>query len=340
MNNIEKQTPNSLTEGTGDFRTFARVAGELSEATRKAYDIQLRLTKKFYAEQEWELYNPNPTVFVKQFLTYMNHLAEQGRTPSTITKAISALRWEAGYLQPTYSGLLSARPIKAFLAGVAREQKGRTVRKAKAFTITELRTLYKALRRTARNGNLLAVRDKAIIALGIGTALRASNLGMLTIGDITKTHSVEGLLVQVRYSKTDQTGEGQTIPVLRHKDRLIDPVRAVEDWVEVLRVFGHTQPETPLFPRIRGKRGITADPIKNPNLAISHLLHTWTSVADIPVEGFTSHSLRATFITLSSQAGVPETAIAAVSGHQSMKTLRSYDRSSVERFGQTDYLNN
>ena len=53
---------------------------------------------------------------------------------------------------------------------------------------------------------------------------------------------------------------------------------------------------------------------------------------------YSSHSLRASFVTLSAKAGVNEARIAAITGHRSLSTLRSYDRSSAEAVAQADYL--
>jgi integrase len=56
------------------------------------------------------------------------------------------------------------------------------------------------------------------------------------------------------------------------------------------------------------------------------------------VQRYSSHSLRATFITLSVQAGVSTETIQKTSGHKSPQMISAYDRTSVERAAQTNYL--
>jgi integrase len=179
----------------------------------------------------------------------------------------------------------------------------------------------------------------------VATALRSQNLAELTLSDLSPAITIDGLLVRVKWSKTDQKGKGQFIPVARVPKKRFDPVAAVQEWVQVLASYGYTadtHPNMPLFPNIRGHRGVQTSPILHPSITITDMLRTHLvasgATTDTQVLNYSSHSLRASFITLSSQAGVNEADIAAVSGHKSMTTLRSYDRSTVERHAQTKYL--
>lgn len=277
---------------TTDLRVFSAIAEELAPATRRAYQVQLGLLRDYYNTKGWEVFDESGEAFVLHLLDYFTHQVESGRSLSTINKTVSALRWEAGYTNPAYVGLLSSRPVKAFLGGVARQQKNRSMR---------------------------SIRDRAWIALGVATALRASSMAELTLGDMEKASTMDGLRIRVRFSKTDQEGVGQDIPVMRASNRTLDPVRALEAWVKVMRSVGITSPDAPLFPRIR-KSVITADRILSADVVGTDL--TRQALVDSGVceaheaEAFSSHSLRATFITLSSQAGVQEASIAQVSGAQ------------------------
>ena len=66
-------------------------------------------------------------------------------------------------------------------------------------------------------------------------------------------------------------------------------------------------------------------------------LHRAVTLTEAEVDRYSSHSLRATFITLSFSAGVPERDIAAVSSHKSA-AIREYDRRSAEAHAQIHYL--
>ena len=337
MNEIAKASALTTFE-VEDYRVFATIASELSEATRKAYAVQLRAIRSFYSENGWSLFDGDAATFVRRFLSYMESLSAAGRSVSTLNKVVAAARWEASYTHPNYSGLLSSRPVKAFLVGAAKQNRAVKIKKASALTLEEVRSVHKHF---SSLKTLRSVRDRAIFSLGLATALRASSFGELKLGDVQRAATIDGLLVEVRFSKTDQLGEGHDIPVARSSDRRVDPVRALEGWIALLKAHGYTNPSLPLFPRLRGQGTLTEDALRNPDLAITALLRAAlvdVGSSEVRAQSFSSHSLRATFITLSSQKGVPEASIAAVSGHKSMKVLRSYDRSSVERHASTAYL--
>lgn len=323
---------------TLDLRIFSAIAEELAPSTRRAYKVQLGLLRTFYTEKGWKVFDPDGETFVVQVLEYFSAQVAAGRSLSTINKTIAALRWEAGFTNPAYVGLLSSRPVKAFLAGATRQQRSRQVRKAKALTLNDLKQVQGYL---SRQRGSVFLRNRALVALGVATALRASSIVELTLGDISRAATIDGFLVRVRFSKTDQTGEGVDIPVLRAADRLLDPVRAVEQWVKHLKDIGITDLKAPLFPRIR-KSVVTTEGITSADIIVTNILRDALvasgAVDAADVLGYSSHSIRATFITLSALAGVPEASIATVSGHKSMKVLRAYDRSGVERHAQVSYL--
>jgi len=324
------------------------IASRLSPSTRLAYQQSVKVARNYFDANGLEFYpltvegHPDTTRFIEQVLLYLQTLLDSGRTASTLNKTLSAFKWDASHTNPLFFNALHAVVFKNFMEGVARTTRSHTPRKASALTVPMLTDLYSYLNRSA---SLRAVRDKALISLGIATALRSSNLAELRLADVSSTYTIDGLNVRVRFSKTDQEGHGAVIPVLSVPSRLHDPVSAVNKWLSVLEQFGFTRsthPDYPLFPNIRGERGLTSAPIKNSAITISRLLRSWLvesgvvseSVADL----YSSHSLRATFITLSSQAGVAENHIAEISGHKDMSTLRSYDRTSQEQHAQNSYL--
>lgn len=85
----------------------------------------------------------------------------------------------------------------------------------------------KKVQKRAADGDMLracvgdttrAIRDRALLAIGMAAALRRSELVALT---------PEGLTITVRHSKTDQEGAGATIAVpegrrIRPKELLLD----------------------------------------------------------------------------------------------------------------------
>lgn len=322
---------------------------QLSPATRKAYTGALSGVEVWFAERGWDFYPAgDPTavqgVFVERVLSYLRAIADEGKTLSTVNKVLSAVKWKVSFEAPVFYGALCSRVVKAFMSGLARQNKDVEVKQAEAFTLTELEKVYRYL---DAEGTVRALRDKALIAVGVASALRSSSLGELQLRDVLPAATMEGLLLKVRFSKTDQTGQGFLIPVAKFSKRLFCPVQALNDWLGVMRAYGFEKTASPkahLFPVVRGGRGVRGlEGLAHPSITITDMLRQRVVQAGVrdSVEAaavFSSHSLRATFITLSSQAGVSEGKIAAVSGHKDMNTLRGYDRSTVEQFAQTAYL--
>ena len=73
------------------------------------------------------------------------------------------------------------------------------------------------------------IRDRAILLLGFAAALRRSELAALRVEDIDIAQ--HGMRRELRRSKTDQEGQGQSVFVPR--GAALCPVRAVQDWLRV-----------------------------------------------------------------------------------------------------------
>ncbi|WP_348788475.1 tyrosine-type recombinase/integrase [Leifsonia sp. NPDC080035] len=333
---------------TNREQVLATIADEVAPATRKAYLQAMKLLRRYYETQGWNLYPLDDAGefvdarFLEQVLSYLQNLVSSGRTYSTVNKTLSAIKYFAGYENARAYAVLVSKPTRAFMEGLARQTKSHTPKQAQSLTLSQVEALHAYLRkgRTPRD-----IRDRAMLSLGIATALRSQNLGELTLSDVSPAVSIDGVVVRVRFSKTDQLGKGNYIPVAKSPRRSVDPIGALNEWLSVLGLFGFSKdntPDFPLFPAIRGRKAVQATKMLNPNIAITETLRNRLVEAAIatPAQAFaySSHSLRATFITLASQAGVSEADIAAVSLHSSMATLRKYDRSSVERHATVAYL--
>ncbi|MCK9517334.1 MAG: tyrosine-type recombinase/integrase [Ottowia sp.] len=340
-------TTTTITPVSNLTDVLTTIENNLSPNTRDAYQQELTTLTEQFAANGWELYplnkdgSLNPSLYLTQILSYLQQRADAGLTVSTINKTLCAVKWDASRTSPHAVGLLSMKQVSAFMTGLTRTRRGDTVRKASALNTDQLTTLYKHLR---RNRTVRNVRDKALIALGIATALRASNIADLKLKDLTPTLTYDGFLVKVRWSKTDQSGAGFIVPVKASENRLVDPITATREWLTILSALGYTQethPDFPLFPVLR-QNTVKEQEIAHPAITLTKLVRDRLTEAGIAtketVKQYSSHSLRSTFITLSSQAGVSEKHIATVSGHKSMTVLRSYDRTSLEQFAQTDYL--
>ena len=328
------------------------ISMRVSSATQKAYAQCMKILFEDYAARGWDFLPTHENGdldeqrFVEQVLSHLQARYEDGKTLSTLIKTLSAVKHHTSYDNQRAFSTLFYLPVRAFMEGMARQTKTQNPKKAEAFTIAQLSRLYASM----NPHNARDRRDKALISLGIATALRSSSLGELKLKDITnftKHDGLDGINVNLRFSKTDQHGHGVSIPVGRSPRKNLDPVGAYYAWLVVLRdelgVSPSINPEFPLFPTVRGHARIMFTPMAHSSIALTDMLRKRLVDAEICTEveaqRYSSHSLRATFITLSNQANVSEKDIAVISGHKNMNTLRGYDRSTAERSAQVDYLN-
>jgi integrase len=71
------------------------------------------------------------------------------------------------------------------------------------------------------------VRDRALILLGFAGAFRRSELVGIDVEHIRRVR--EGIVIQLRWTKTDQEGHGHTVAI--PKGRVLRPVVALDAWL-------------------------------------------------------------------------------------------------------------
>jgi hypothetical protein len=117
---------------------------------------------------------------------------------------------------------------RAGLAGIRRTYGTRQV--AKRALLTEgLRRIVRKLRIDTPGG----CRDRALLLVCFGAAMRRSELIALDLDDITITQAWRTLLV--RRSKTDQEGQGRAIGIPRSRKSATCPVAALEAWLDLAK---------------------------------------------------------------------------------------------------------
>ena len=116
------------------------------------------------------------------------------------------------------------------LEGVVRSRGVRPTRQAAPAVPDVLRAMLAAL---PAPDAPLGIRNRAMLLLGFGAALRRSELVALTLGDVQLVPG-RGLTVLVRRSKTDQHGRGQQVAIWANPaDPLTCPAAALERWLGI-----------------------------------------------------------------------------------------------------------
>ena len=288
-------------------REFAQAAK--SEATRRAYASDLRDFDSWCATQRRSPMPAEPETVA----LYITDLARSGRAASTIQRrlaAISQVHQLAGHVPPPTADW----EVRQVVQGIRRRLGTAPAQKEAVLTVT-LRRLVASCDPATRAG----ARDRALLLLGFGAALRRSELVAIDVEDVTETD--EGLRVRIRRSKTDQEAHGDEVGIVRGQHPDIDPVRALRHW----RQLGDIT-TGPLF------RPVTrSDTVRRGRLrpqAVALVVQRTASRAGLPTpQAFAGHSLRSGCATQAAMGGAPERAIMRQGRWRSIATVRRYIRS-------------
>ena len=205
------------------------------------------------------------------------------------------------------------RLIIAVLRGFRREQSATPTRQAMPLLFEVLPRFLAAFdSRTAAGA-----RDKALLLIGFGAALRRSELVALDIADIEVV--AQGLVVTLRRSKTDQGGHGALLAIHRASTPELCPVRAFEAWCAF-----RGDATGPLFTRIRKGGQVTAARLSDQTVART-IKHAATLLG-LSSKDFSGHSLRAGLATSAALAGADLAAIMEQTRHRSADVARRYIR--------------
>lgn len=200
--------------------------------------------------------------------------------------------------------------VRATMRGIKRV-KGTAQEQAKPLLREDLFLILDAMGTDPR-----ARRDRALLLIGWAGGFRCSELTGLDLADVDEVR--EGLILHLRRSKTDQTGQGRKIGVPLGRTRHC-PVTALTVWRETLRIDSG-----PLFRPVDRHGNILPDRLRGD--AVSTILRDRLTGAGIAPDGYSGHSLRAGLATSAIKAGVPTYKVRAQTGHASDAMLSRYVR--------------
>lgn len=162
------------------------------------------------------------------------------------------------------------------------------------------------------------VRDKALLLIGFAGAFRRSELVSLTVADIEQAK--QGLIIQLRFSKTDQAGSGRKVAI-PYARGVVCPVTALQQWIAAAGIT-----EGPIFRGVN-RHGVIADTALTPQ-AVALVIKERAQAVGLDHAKYSGHSLRAGLVTSAAQLGVSSWKIRQQTGHRSDAMLIRYIRDS------------
>lgn len=203
-----------------------------------------------------------------------------------------------------------AEIVKTTMSGI-RRTKGMAQREARALQRDDL---FAVLDRIGERP--IDIRDRALLLIGFAGAFRRSELVGFDCGDVEPVG--RGIVLHLRRSKTDQTGQGRKIAIPHGRTRWC-PIRHLTDWLTFAGIE-----QGPIFRSIDRHGNIAPDRLSAE--AVSTILKKRVEAAGFDPATFSGHSLRAGLATSAAMAGASSWKIRQQTGHKSDAMLARYIR--------------
>ena len=276
----------------------AYVEAGIAPATKRAYRSDL---------QHFEAWGGTFPASDAQIAAYLAQHATKLKA-ATLTRRLAAI--SVAHEVQRLPNPTSSPIVRATMRGIRREH-GVAQRQAKPLLREDLFMVLEAM------GNRLKdVRDRALLLLGFAGGFRRSELIAINCTDIQSVR--QGVIVELRKSKTDQEGVGRKIgiPFGRTKWCL---VTAIDEWRQASGIE-----EGSIFRRVDRHGHVFSERLSSE--AVCLVVRERVAAAGFDPSGYSGHSLRAGFATSAAQAGVSTLKIRAQTGHASDTMLARYIR--------------
>ena len=270
--------------------------------TLHAYRAAWRAFAAWCAEHNYSALPADPLAVAD----YLAHAAQHHKasTLGVHVAAIRAAHRAAGHADPT-----ADERARAVLRGIRRVH-GQPPAQREPLTLDDLRALARAC-----GDDLPGLRDRALLLVGFAAALRRSEIVALDVEHVR----INGVLrITIARSKTDQEGQGATKTIPRLADAELCPVRALRAWLDAAGIGSGA-----IFRSVNrwGKLGRRLSPYD-----VARIVKRRAEAAGLDARMLAGHSLRAGFATTAALAGLDAVAVAEVTGHRNLNTLRRYIR--------------
>jgi len=240
--------------------------------------------------------------------------ADSGLAESTLAHRLAAIRlMHLGQGLPSPHNTLAVVEVMRGL----RRQRARAGRQP----VKKVPLVDELVKRLVDGLNLATLqgkRDRALLLYGFAGALRRSELVAINLSHI-EAHE-KGHLLTIPFSKGDQDGRGQTIPILAQADSPYCPVAALQAWVAAAKIN-----EGAVFVRL-----YRSDRLSNKRLgdrAVAELIKERIYQLKDPSlseQQFSGHSLRRGFLTSAGKQQADLLKLIAQSRHARVDTVLGY----------------
>lgn len=296
---LVKTEPQDLIRSARNFMDAAK-----SENTKRAYRADWRHFENWAGDHDR---NPLPAS-PETVAAYLTDLSDAAKV-STLGRrmaAISQAHQMAGYESPTRTS-----PVRMLMSGIRRTKGVAPQSKTPVLTEDVLAML------AALPAGVLGVRDRALLLMGFAGGFRRSEIVGVDVEDLEFKRN--GLVVNLRRSKTDQEGAGRKVGIPYGSSEQTCPVRSVKAWLAEASIESG-----PVF-RAVNRHGKVQPKRLSPQ-SVGLVVKRYAQACGKKASDFGGHSLRSGFATQAAAQGASERSIMNQTGHRSLKMVRHYIR--------------
>lgn len=306
--NLSLSVPKSPAHPKPDLQLIARqtgvpakaaafIAASVSDASQRAYKSDLAHFRAYGGSI------PSTPLFVAQYLA--DHagilaIATLRRRLATIAKVHAG----AGYPNP-----VDSEPVRMTLRGIRRTH-GEPQRRARPLACADL------LRIAGEPKSSQDFRDFTLLMIGFAGAFRRSELVGINVEDVEFIK--EGLLINLRRSKTDQDGIGRQVPIPFARGQTC-PVQLLRRWLDYSGIESG-----PIFRGVTRAGRILENRLSAQSVAL--ILRKRIAQLGLSTDCVSGHSLRSGFVTSAAKAGASIAKISMQTGHRSPAMVMRYIR--------------
>ncbi len=300
-NAVNRTSGTALSESELEDRHRRFLSAATSDNTRRTYRSAIRHF------QTWGGVLPcEPGLVNRYLLNYAQEL--NARTLALRLTALSQWHRFQGFADPTANA-----NVRKTLRGIARTH-GKPKKKAKALLFEDLEAIVTALQEDI---SLQGLRNKALLQIAFFGAFRRSEVATLAVEDLT--WELDGLVIVLTRSKTDQDGQGivKAIPY-GELGGVCCPATALKTWLTAAGITSG-----PVFRRVT-RQGIMGSEPLHPG-SVNDILKSCASAAGLPsVPELSGHSFRRGLATSAHRAGADFMNIKRQGGWRHDGTVQGY----------------
>tara|TARA_Y200000002_G_scaffold21505_1_gene16432 strand:- start:89 stop:1003 length:915 start_codon:yes stop_codon:yes gene_type:complete len=287
MNNIVTNVKNL------ELETIKNLKNSKAHNTLRAYQADFNDFSNFCNTNGFSSLPTDPKI-VALYLTHLSSFSKFSTLKRRLA-SIKVIHKLKGHYIDTKHPVISEN-----LMGIKRKLGVKQLSK-KPILISDLKLIVQAI--IDDKNEYKKIQNKALILIGFAGGFRRSELVSIEREDIDFVD--EGVKINIRKSKTDQTGIGMTKAIPYFDNKIFCPVISLNKWINYANIDN-------------GKIFNISDK------SVALIIKKYALIAGLDNTKYAGHSLRSGFATSTAETGADERSIMAMTGHKTTQMVRRY----------------